>query len=76
MGSISVFLTDNLWTIVCVTLLLSVGIIKYVVSTKKKDYLRDNTTPEVYIPSTTFIGEKKGYVFKTTDGNTGHYRDI
>tara|TARA_Y100000389_G_C17407658_1_gene489003 strand:- start:1191 stop:1418 length:228 start_codon:yes stop_codon:yes gene_type:complete len=75
MSSISVFLTDNLWTIVCLILLL-IGIIKYVVATKKKDHLLENTTPDAYIPSKTFIGEKKGYVFKTTGGNTGYYLDI
>ena len=36
----------------------------------------DNHTQDVqFIPSKTFTGEKKGYVFKTNENKTGYYRD-
>lgn len=39
--------------------------------------LDDATNPgqNDFIPSTTFKGEKDGYVFTTRDGKTGYYRD-
>lgn len=64
-------------------ILLILCCIKYVsVFNKKhsptinKNKNTDNHTQDVpFIPSKTFTGEKKGYIFKTNDGNTGYYID-
>jgi len=74
MSGILVFLTNNLWIIVGILL----AIIKYVAvwNTEKNQNREEKRTTGGFIPSVMFKGEKKGYVFKTDNGNTGYYIDI
>ena len=76
MSDISGFLTNNLWIIVGILLLAA--IFKYVAdrNTGKNQNREEKRTTGGFIPSVMFKGEKKGYVFKTDNGNTGYYIDI
>ena len=75
MSDIKSFITDNVWTIVAIIVILVV-FFYYRASHKKKESTCKNIPSLTYIPSNTFVGEKKGYVFKTDQGNTGYYRDV
>jgi len=76
------FIKDN-FLIVTIVIVLTACAIKYVVSRRNNTKNLKNTnskptektSPELFIPSVTFKGEKFGYVFKTKDGNTGYYYD-
>ena len=64
-------LMDNL--IIVIPCLLVVLFLIY--KNKKQDFKPEEPKEKTFIPSETFIGENKGYVFKNDTAGLGYYID-
>jgi hypothetical protein len=68
------FIKKNKYVLLCIIFVAIVSI-KYISPSEEADTHETSSEKKDFIPSKTFIGEKKGYVFKTTDNETGYYID-
>jgi hypothetical protein len=68
------FIKKNKYVLLCIIFVAIVSI-KYISPSEEADTHETSSEKKDFISSKTFIGEKKGYVFKTTDNETGYYID-
>lgn len=61
--------------ILCCIKYVSIFNKKHSPTINKNKNIDNHTQDAQFIPSKTFTGEKKGYVFKTNENKTGYYRD-
>lgn len=59
--------------IILIGIALAIGIYFYTQKYKTKEHMKNNLEP--FIPSKTFIGAKRGYVFKNDHNGIGYYLD-
>jgi len=64
----------NVVFLIAISILLIMYIQEYNESINRNN-ISSNTKLKPFIESSTFEGEKKGYVFKTENGITGYYLD-
>ena len=59
--------------IILIGAILAIGIYFYMQKTKTKEPEKNKL--KLFIPSKTFIGAKKGYIFKNDNNGIGYYLD-
>ena len=74
MAEVFSFIKKNKYILLCIIFVAIVSI-KYISPSEAAVPHETSSEKKDFIPSKTFIGEKKGYVFKTTDNKTGYYID-
>lgn len=68
------FIKKNKYVLLCIIFVAIVSI-KYISPSEAAVPHETSSEKKDFISSKTFIGEKKGYVFKTNDNETGYYID-
>jgi len=68
------FIKKNKYVLLCIIFVAIVSI-KYISPSEAAVPHETSSEKKDFISSKTFQGEKKGYVFKTTDNETGYYID-
>ena len=68
------FIKKNKYILLCI-IFIAIIYIKYISPSEAAVPRETSSEKKDFISSKTFIGEKKGYVFKTTDNETGYYID-
>ena len=74
MAEVFSFIKKNKYILLCIIFVAIVSI-KYISPSEEAVPHETSSEKKYFISSKTFIGEKKGYVFKTTDNETGYYID-